>query len=131
MECWKHLIRRLLGFSVVGVISTIVSLVLLWLFNDGLSLNIYVAYVLAYSITIILSYFLNARYVWTHALRIVDVVKYFAIYLSSMALGTVLLFPIQWLLPNWNHTLLSFVTIPFTMTWNYLFVNYIFTHDNK
>lgn len=125
------LIQRIFGFSVVGVISTIVSLLLLWLFNDGLSLNIYIAYVLAYGITIILSYILNARYVWTHALSIVDVVKYFAIYLSSMALGTVLLFPIQWLLPDWNHTLLSFTTIPFTMTWNYLFVNYIFTHDNK
>lgn len=125
------LIQRILGFSVVGVLSTIVSLLLLWLFNDGLLLNIYVAYILAYSITIVLSYFLNARYVWTHALSVVDVVKYFAIYLSSMALGTILLFPIQWLLPDWNHTLLSFTTIPFTMIWNYLFVNYIFTHDNK
>lgn len=125
------LIQRILGFSVVGVISTVVSLLLLWLFNDGLSLNIYVAYVLAYGISIILSYFLNARYVWTHTLSVADILKYFFIYLSSMTLGAILLFPIQWFLPDWNHTLLSFTTIPFTMIWNYLFVNYIFTHDNK
>ncbi|MBQ0088169.1 MAG: GtrA family protein [Prevotellaceae bacterium] len=127
----RILIQRILGFSIVGVVVTIISLLLLWFFNDVLSLNIYVAYVFAYTISIVLSYFLNARYVWMHTLSAVDILKYLAIYLSSMALGTILLFPFQLLLPEWNHTLLSFTTIPFTMIWNYLFVNYIFTHDNR
>lgn len=123
------LIHRIFGFSIVGVISSLLSLLLIFVGNELIGLNVYVVYFLSYIITILVSYFLNARYVWKHELRIIDVVKYFGIYISSMILGMLLLMFFELLMPNLNHTILSFLTIPFTMAWNYLFVNYIFKNN--
>jgi len=120
------LVRKVLGFSVVGALMTLLSMFLTWVCNDLIHMNIYVAYVAVYGLTILISCVMNARLVWKHELSISDVFKYFAIYLSSMLLGMGIIYVLGLFLTTLNHTLLSYCALPFTYIWNYLFVNHIF-----
>lgn len=120
----KH-IRNLIGFSIVGVIVTIFSMALLYVFNDVLKMNAYVAYVLAYVLSIALSYYLNARKVYKAKSSWMKIVLYFIVYVSSMALGVGLLYLFLLLLPDWNRTILSYMVIPFTTLYNFIFVSWI------
>lgn len=127
----QALIQKVLGFSIVGAICTLLSIALIWIFNDVLGWNVHVSYIIAYGGTIVLSYVLNALCVWKHRMQWMDVVRFFGIYLSSMLLGDGLIYLFQWILPNLNHTILSYCTLPFTFTWNYVFVNYIFKDNHE
>ncbi len=51
------LVEQLMGFSVVGVVVTLFSMALMYLFNEWLSINVFVTYVLVYILSILLSYF--------------------------------------------------------------------------
>lgn len=123
MSLIKEHLKRLTGFSVVGVIVTLFSLLLLYITNNVLHFNLYIAYLVSYFLSILLSYFLNAYLVWKVGFILGIVVKYFAVYLSSMILGLLVLWLLKLLFTDIDHTLLSFLTIPITMLWNYLFVN--------
>jgi len=120
------IVRKILGFSVVGALMTLLSMFLTWVCNDLLHMNIYVAYVAVYGLTILISCVMNARLVWNHKLELADVFKYFAIYLSSMVLGMIVIYLFGLVFTTLNHTLLSYCALPFTYVWNYLFVNHIF-----
>lgn len=121
---------KILGFSVVGVGMTILSMLLIWLGNDVIHVNVYVTYLLSYCITILMSCYLNARYVWKHQLTMQDVIKYVLIYVSSMLLGIGVISLLEWFMPNANHTIISYCSLPFTFIWNYVFVNHIFKIKN-
>lgn len=120
-----NLVRNLVGFSIVGVVVTVFSMVLLYLFNDVFNMNAYVAYVTAYMLSILLSYYLNARKVYKTDTNWHKLVLYFIVYLSSMALGVVMLRFFIYLLPEWNKTILSYMVIPFTTIYNFIFVSWI------
>jgi putative flippase GtrA len=120
----KH-IRNLIGFSIVGVVVTIFSMVLLYVFNDVIKMNAYVAYMLAYALSIALSYYLNARKVYKTKSSGRKIVLYFIVYVSSMALGVGLLHMFLLVFPDWNRTLLSYMVIPFTTLYNFIFVSWI------
>ena len=120
-----NLVRNLVGFSIVGVVVTVFSMVLLYLFNDVFNMNAYVAYVTAYVLSILLSYYLNARKVYKTDTNWHKLVLYFIVYLSSMALGVVMLRFFIYLLPEWNKTILSYMVIPFTTIYNFIFVSWI------
>ncbi len=120
-----NLVRNLVGFSIVGVVVTVFSMVLLYLFNDVFNMNAYVAYVTAYVLSILLSYYLNARKVYKTDTNWHKLVLYFIVYLSSMALGVVMLRFFIYLLPEWNKTILSYMVIPFNTIYNFIFVSWI------
>jgi len=105
-------------------------MLMIWVCNDFLNLNIYLSYVLVYGVSIILSCVLNAHFVWKHTLVALDVVKYFIIYLSSMLLGVGIIYVLEICFPKVNHTIISYCALPFTYLWNYLFVNYIFKNKD-
>lgn len=121
----KNHIKKLTGFSLVGIVVTLVSLLLLYICNELLSFNLYLAYFISYFLSILLSYFLNACLVWKVCPSLGAIVKYFVIYLLSMLIGLGILYALESFLVEWNHTLISFLTVPFTMLWNYIFVNII------
>lgn len=111
------------GFSFVGIVVTLVSMLLIFICNEILGWNSIVSYLLSYGVSILLSYFLNAKYVWKSDFLFVAMVRYFGIYIASMVLGAALLWLLELVLPDVNKTILSYCVIPFTMLWNYLFVN--------
>ena len=122
-----HKIDRLLktfaGFSFVGVIVTLVSMLLIFIFNELLGWNSIISYLISYTLSILFSYILNASFVWKSAFSFMALLRYFGIYIASMVLGAVLLWLFEQTLPDVNKTILSYCVIPFTMLWNYFFVN--------
>ncbi len=111
------------GFSFVGVLVTLFSMLLVFICNELLGWNSILSYLLSYGLSIILSYILNAMYVWKSAFSFKAMAHYFSIYLASMLLGTVVLWLLELLFPNINTTILSYCVLPVTMIWNYFFVN--------
>ncbi|WP_099464664.1 GtrA family protein [Parabacteroides provencensis] len=111
--------KRFRGFSLVGVGITFFSFFLL--FNEILHANPYIAYVVAYI------YILNAKIVYKTSLEKKDMLKYRLIYISSMILGTVILWIYLQLFSSINETILSVAVLPVTMLWNYFFVNKMLT----
>ena len=127
----SKLVRKLAGFSITGVIASLISIVLLFLFNEILHFNSYVSYVLSYFLSIVFSYLSNSLAVWKSDLKLSVFLKYIIVYCSSMALGAFLLYLLKVLFPAGNDTVLSLCTMPVTLTWNYLFVNKLLSHNNE
>lgn len=121
-------IRKIVGFSFVGVIVTFVSMVLIYIMNEWLHWNPYVSYIISTVLSILLSYVLNIIKVFESNFSWRSLGLYYLTYLSSMVLGALLLKLYLYLLPTWNATLLSYMVIPFTMLFNYYFVNKIASH---
>ena len=119
------------GFSLVGALVTLVSIALLFLMNDMCGWNVYISYCFAYILTLLLSYWLNSRFVFHSALSLQKLAGYFASYLSGMLLGTGILAILVSVLPDWNRTLLSCAVIPVTMVWNFILINWILTKHRR
>lgn len=125
-EIWQHkTVRKVVGFSFVGVIATLVSMALIYIMNEWLHWNPYVSYLISTILSILLSYVLNMLKVFSSRFSWKSLGLYYLTYLSSMVLGVLILSIYKWLLPTWNATLLSYMVIPFTMLFNYYFVNKI------
>jgi len=121
----KNLIIKFSGFSFVGIVVTLLSIILLFIFNDLCNFNPYCSYVLAYLLTLFLSYFLNAKYVFCSPLKLTGVILYFMAYFSGMLLGIFLIKIFSLAMPEASKTLLSVAAIPFTMIWNYFLADRI------
>lgn len=127
----SKLFKKLVGFSITGAISTLISVLLLLLFNEVLHFNAYVSYTLSYFISILFSYLSNTLLIWKSSVKITVFIKYILVYCSSMALGALVLFVLKQLFPSGNNSILSLFTMPFTMTWNYLFVNKLLSQKHE
>ena len=127
----KEQYRKLAGFSIVGAITTIVSLLMIVAFNELLHWNSTVSYLLSCFISISLSYLLNATFVWRASFQVLHLMRYYFIYSVSMIIGAVLLNVLEYMFSNINSTILSFMIVPITMVWNYLFVNRLLSNNGK
>ena len=111
-------LRRLSRFSVVGgcvtLFSTSANVILLKFFQTPLILT----YVCVYGVSITLSYVLNSRYTFASDLSVSRLAAYFAVYLSSMALGVALLSLFRAVLA-WENWVLPLMVLPCTALWNF------------
>ena len=123
-----RLIKTFAGFSIVGIVVTLISMLLIFICNEVLGWNSIISYLLSYSISILLSYIFNTSFVWKKEFTFMAVFRYFGIYLASMLLGAILLWLLELIFPSVNKTILSYCVIPFTMLWNYFFVNRLLTN---
>lgn len=121
----KKKLERFAGFSVVGIIVTLLSCLLIYVFVGVFQLDVYVSYFAIYFTTILLSYYLNGRFVFNAGLSSREFICYLLVYGSGMLIGTLCI----WLytkmlpLPRW---ILAYLAIPVTVMWNFLFVSMIF-----
>lgn len=115
----KGAFKLLNKFSLVGVVTTGLSFVLLYLLIDLFRVPLIPAYIVVYLSTIILSYLINSKYVFKSSYSTSDLVKYFVIYLSGMVIGIIVLklYKSYIDLPHW---LLSYMVIPVTFAWNFI-----------
>ena len=123
LQHYQELIKTFAGFSLVGVVVTLVSMLLIFVCNEILGWNSIISYLISYALSILLSYILNTVIVWKKHFNIKALFHYFGIYLASMVIGAVLLWLLEYIFPSVNKTILSYCVIPFTMMWNYFFVN--------
>ena len=110
--------RKLAGFGIIGVISTLLSMLLMYIFHNLLHWHYQVAYVISYIIPLFLSFILNSAFVFKSHKNTRNLIVYFSIYLSSMCSGMVILALFKRYIPL-DETLLSYMTLPFTMTQNF------------
>jgi putative flippase GtrA len=116
----KHIFKLLGGFSVIGLITTLISLLMIFVFLKILKTPLIVTYVSIYTASILLSFILNSVFVFKSILSIKNGVKYFLIYFSGMLLGTLLLWVFKKIIPLENY-ILGYLVLPFTMVWNFSF----------
>ncbi len=126
---YKKRITIFAGFSIVGVIATLVSMLLIFVCNELLGWNSIVSYLISYGLSILLSYILNVRFVWRKGYSFKALIHYFGIYLASMVIGAVLLWLLELCFAETNKTLLSYCVIPITMLWNYFFINRLLSKE--
>jgi putative flippase GtrA len=118
-------INEFIKFSLVGVLVTIVSLVLMYVFLEFLNTPLILTYILLYGSTIFLSYYLNTRYTFKAKQDRQSMLKYYGIYLFTLALGSLCIYILRKLLPfkNW---VIAFMVVPFTMFMNFILSSLIF-----
>jgi len=113
------LFTKFVGFSIVGAIISILGLIAIYVFIGLFKKPLYITYVLIYFFSILLSYILNMNFVFKMKSNMKRTAIYFLIYISSMIIGLLVLILYSVTLPyeNW---ILSYLTIPITLTWNFL-----------
>lgn len=121
----KDLLKKLLGFCSVGGAMTLLSMLMIAVTNEFFHWHPQVSYIFAYLTTLILSYLLNIRYVFHSHYSWKGLGAYCLTYISSMILGSVLLWFLMRIFPNVNNTLLSYCLLPATTLWNFFFTKKI------
>ena len=106
-------------FSSVGVFVTLLSLSLTFIFLKLIDTPLYLTYGCIYFVTILISYYLNVRFTFKAEHSWLKLVLYFAVYLSGMGVGLVMLRIYKHTLPFENY-ILSYMVIPVTMSWNFI-----------
>jgi len=100
----------------VTLFSMIVSYVLLGILETPL----YITYVSVYFVSILLSYYLNVKFVFKARNHYTKLIQYAGVYISGMIIGMLCLkiLEINLSLENW---ILAFMVIPITLIWNFTF----------
>jgi len=121
----KHkTLKQIAGFSIIGIIVNVISVVLLFLFLYVLGRNVYLAYILVSVICIGISYVLNVKMVFKARLALNDYFRYNFIYLISMLIGLFIIAVVKHLF-NFNDFINSLMATPFTMIWNFFFIKHM------
>ena len=58
------MIKKILSFGVVGIIATIIDFLTLFVLKTGLGVNVYLATLLAFTISLLFNYFASMKYVF-------------------------------------------------------------------
>ncbi|HSZ71030.1 MAG TPA: GtrA family protein [Cytophagaceae bacterium] len=116
--------KKLAGFSIIGAISTLCSMLLMYLFHNIFKWHYQVSYVASYVIPLFLSFLLNSIFVFKSYKNTRNLIVYFSIYLSSMLTGMVLLSIYRLFIPL-DDTLLSYLTLPVTMAQNFTLSHFL------
>jgi hypothetical protein len=114
------ILAQFIGFSGVGLFVTLLSIGLSYIFLVWLGFPLVYSYLLVNLICIAL----NARYVFHSALMLYDLFKYYLVYSSGMAIGSMLLMVLKRYLTLHNFVI-TLLVIPVTLTWNYFLVRKI------
>jgi putative flippase GtrA len=119
----KQLIRKFAGFSIIGFIVTVLSLILTYVLLKIFATPLYLTYILVYGATIVISFFLNSKLIFKSGSNLKNLVIYFMVYGAGLLLGTLLLWLFRMILPfeNW---VLPYLVIPFTLLSNFTLANY-------
>ena len=125
----KNLILKFTGFSFVGLFITLVSLLLVFVFIGLLRTPLYYSYVVIYTITIFLSYYINATFVFMVKKAFVQFLKYFLVYILGMFVGMIVLKLLKSLL-SYDDWIITCLALPFTTIWNFTFATIVLGGKN-
>ena len=134
----REKLNEFLGFAVVGVSMTLVTLILNFIFLKVLDFHLLATYIIVGILTIFFSYLLNTYLVFKQHFSIITLLVYYAIYLSGMLIGVPLLkffdiaLPIHFFpeyLQAYRKFLLSVMPIPITLVWNFIFTSFVMKNE--
>ena len=112
------IMKRIIGFSFVGVFVTLVGMTLTFIFLKIIGMSPYLTYFTSYVLTVMLSYYLNSRFVFKSGKSKKNLFIYYGIYSSSMLIGLGTLYIYRQTLP-FDELILNYMVIPVTMAWNF------------
>ena len=121
---------RFLKFSIIGGVVTLLSFLFILIFNEIIRMNYFFSYVLTYVLTLAISYILNTVYTFKANIKFIDFLKYSSVYISGMILGVFMLKVSDLMMDEINKTIRTYCIIPFTMFWNYYYINKILKKEN-
>ncbi len=121
-KSWNNLLNLFLKFGTVGVMMTVFSLSAQFILLKYFLTPLIPTYICVYIISVSISYILNSYYTFKSYLKWERLLKYFAVYLTSMVLGIILLKIYRATLPFENQ-ILPFLVVPFTMSLNFILVS--------
>lgn len=113
------LVKRLIGFSFVGVFVTFFGMTLTFILLKIVGLSAYLTYVSSYIISILLSYYLNSRLVFKSGKSKRNLLIYYIVYGISMLIGLGSLYLYRQFL-SFDELILNYMVIPVTMLWNFM-----------
>jgi putative flippase GtrA len=115
-------VHKFLTFSIIGVLVTLITMISLGVLLGVIKLPLFPTWWIVYLSSIGLSFFLNNKLIFKDDISVKKIFLFIIVYLSSMFLGIYLIkfFRMITDLPNW---LLGYVALPFTLTYNFYFVN--------
>jgi putative flippase GtrA len=129
----EHL-NHFLGFAIVGVFMTLMTLAFNFMFLNMLHISLVITYIVVAIITIFISYLLNTYLVFKQKFSIITLLLYYGVYLSGMIVGIPLLKFFEYILPvnffsmqlqPYRKFLISAMPIPITLIWNYIFTSIV------
>jgi putative flippase GtrA len=120
----RRIFRKFAGFSIIGFIVTILSMVISYVFLKILETPLIPTYIIVYIATIILSFLLNSKLIFKSKYNLRNLLVYFLIYGVGLFLGTIILWMFRIILPFENWTL-PYLVIPFTMLSNFVLSYYL------
>jgi putative flippase GtrA len=114
----NRIIRKFAGFSIVGILVTLLSMVISYVLLKIMSTPLLITYILVYIATIVISFFLNSKLIFKTGSNVRNLIVYFLVYGTGLLVGTIMLWIFRILLPfeNW---ILPYLVIPFTMVSNF------------
>jgi putative flippase GtrA len=125
----NKIIRKFAGFSVIGAVVTLLSMVISYVLLKILATPLLLTYIFVYIVTLVISFFLNSKLVFKSGSNFQNLIIYFLVYGTGLILGTFLLWVFRMLLPfeNW---ILPYLVIPFTLLSNFT-LSYYFLKPGK
>jgi putative flippase GtrA len=125
----NRIIRKFAGFSVIGAIVTLLSMVISYVLLKILATPLLITYIFVYLATLVISFFLNSKLVFKTGSTFQNLFIYFLVYGTGLIIGTLLLWLFRILLPfeNW---VLPYLVIPFTLLSNFT-LSYYFLKPGK
>ena len=115
------------GFTSVGIIITIVSLLSTIFLIEIIKISLLIAYPLIYIVSILASYYLNKDLVFKFRGKENRLFLYFTIYLTSMLLGLVLIYILK-KISNIPESIVAILILPLTTIYNFVFVSLLFNN---
>lgn len=121
----------MVGFSLIGAITTVASIVLIYMGNEVLNIDKYTTYVTVYALSLLLSYFLNFNYVFKIKKSFLSAALYFFSYLAVMVLGILALRVSEAVAQDLNGTIQTLLVLPLTTICNFLMTSLIVAKETK
>lgn len=112
------MVKKFLSFATVGGLLTLVSLGTNFICLKYFNFPLIPTYITVNVITIFISFILNSKYTFKSEITLKNTIRYYAIYLSSMSIGAVLLYIFEktFSFENWIY---PFMALPFTLSFNF------------
>ncbi len=111
--------KKFLSFASVGALLTVLSLGSQFVFLKYYKFPLRPTYVAINAVLIFLSFYLNSKFTFKNKISFANTFRYYAIYVTSMGIGYVLLGIFQSTM-HFEDWVYPFMALPFTLTFNFV-----------
>jgi len=119
----KLKLLKLTKFGLVGVITTLFGIISYYVLLDIYAFPLYPTYVTVFLIGVGLSYFLNSIFTFKESTSLNKGVKYYGVYILSLAIGLLLLKVLEILIPSISDFYKTLIIIPPRFIITYFILN--------